>query len=184
MWESFLCGQNRQCTPARKDALTMGELGDLKYELLEYAPYLSDLAPFGSHLFPNLKRSVAGKLFWVKWRDNGRTLGKMCVEVKGDYVEKWIHFQTDETRSLTGRPRSFRRALVCQLLAETLLVGYSKDPLRFDAWKKDKEPGHRCCANWLFLCLNVAIWGSEISESCINGCLYVCSRKKFVNIYV
>jgi len=87
----------------------MGKLRDLKYELLEHPPYSPDLVPSDFHLFPNLKKFVAGKRFLsneemiaavnayfegfpkTHFRDGIKLLEKRwkkCIEVKGDYVEK------------------------------------------------------------------------------------------------
>jgi len=47
----------------KMDKLEWGKLRDLKYELLEHPSYSPDLAPSDFHLFPNLKKFVAGKRF-------------------------------------------------------------------------------------------------------------------------
>jgi len=84
----------------------MGQLGDLKYELLKHP---SDLAPLDFHLFPKLKIFLAGKSFPSNeeaivvveeyfeelleshFRE-GIHLLKNCwtkyIEVEGDYIEK------------------------------------------------------------------------------------------------
>lgn len=95
--------------PAHKNALAMVKLKDLKYELLEHPPYSPDLAPSDFHLFPNLKKFVAGKRFLsneeviaavnayfedlpkTHFMDGIKLLEKRwrkCIEVKGDYIEK------------------------------------------------------------------------------------------------
>lgn len=41
----------------------MGELGDLKYEFLEYPPFASDLTLSDYLLFPNIEECLSGKRF-------------------------------------------------------------------------------------------------------------------------
>ena len=49
--------------PAHSSALATAKLVELRYELLPHPPYSPDLAPSDFFLFPNLKKSLAGKKF-------------------------------------------------------------------------------------------------------------------------
>jgi histone-lysine N-methyltransferase SETMAR len=87
----------------------MGNLRDLRYELLEHPPYSPDLAPSDFYLFPKLKLFLGGQLFssnqeaiaaveryfayLIKnhYRDGIMELEhrwNKCISLKGDYVEK------------------------------------------------------------------------------------------------
>jgi len=48
---------------AHKGGLTMAKLNELKYELLNHAPYSPVCAPIDYYLFPYLKKFLAGKRF-------------------------------------------------------------------------------------------------------------------------
>ncbi|XP_014483746.1 PREDICTED: uncharacterized protein LOC106746967 [Dinoponera quadriceps] len=105
-WVQHYTPENKQQS---KHVLTMGELRDLRYDLLDNPPYSPDLAPSYFLLFPNLKKFVSGKRFASNeevertvdeyfnslpeshFREGIPMLKKRwtkCVEVKGDYVEK------------------------------------------------------------------------------------------------
>ncbi|XP_069968062.1 uncharacterized protein [Bactrocera oleae] len=49
--------------PVLKVVLTMTKFNEVKYELLEHPPYLSDLATSDYYLFRNLKQFLRGKRF-------------------------------------------------------------------------------------------------------------------------
>jgi histone-lysine N-methyltransferase SETMAR len=89
---------------------TIDVIAELKWELLPHPPYSPDLAPSDYHLFGELKKPLRGIHFdslkavqkavnnWVsstpeKFFENG--LKKLikhwykCIELKGDYVEKF-----------------------------------------------------------------------------------------------
>jgi histone-lysine N-methyltransferase SETMAR len=87
----------------------MGKLRNLRYELLEHPPYLTDLAPSDFCLFPKLKLFLAGQRFYSNqeataaveryfadltknhYRDGIMVLEhrwNKCISIKGDYVEK------------------------------------------------------------------------------------------------
>lgn len=95
--------------PAHSSHIATAKLVELGYELLPHPPYSPDLAPCDFFLFPNLKKSLAGKKFSSNeevitaaeayfadlpgsYYKNG--LMKLedrwvkCIELKGDYVEK------------------------------------------------------------------------------------------------
>jgi len=86
----------------------------LKYELLEHSFYSPGLAPSNFHLFPNLKKLVAGKHFGSNeeviaaingyftdfteshFRDEIQLLEKRwtkCIELKGDYMRNKCIFK-------------------------------------------------------------------------------------------
>jgi histone-lysine N-methyltransferase SETMAR len=94
---------------AHSSGIVAAKLHELRYELLPHPPYSPDLAPCDYFLFPNLKKSLAGK----KFRSNGEVIAATeayfadlpksyfldgikkleyrwtkCIELKGDYVEK------------------------------------------------------------------------------------------------
>ena len=54
-------------TPAHTSAVATAKLVELCYELLPHPPYFPDLSPCDFFLFPNLKKSLAGKKF--QWNE-------------------------------------------------------------------------------------------------------------------
>ncbi|GFY26793.1 mariner Mos1 transposase [Trichonephila clavipes] len=97
---------------AHTSALAAAKLIKLGYELLPHPPYSPDLAPCDFFLFFNLKKSLAGqkchsneevispqwptlqtsrKLFsdWLRKLEHRWV---KCIELKGDYIEKKLHF--------------------------------------------------------------------------------------------
>lgn len=95
--------------PAHSSLLTTEKLIKLRYELLPHPPYSPDLAPCDFFLFPNLKKSMAGK----RYRSNEEVIAateayfeelpktyyteglkkleyrwEKCVDLQGDYIEK------------------------------------------------------------------------------------------------
>ena len=63
VWRRKKIISHQDNAPAHKSVLAMGELRDLRYNLLSYPSCSPDLAPSGFHLFPNLKKFVSGKHF-------------------------------------------------------------------------------------------------------------------------
>lgn len=49
--------------PVHTSHIAMAKLSELKYELLPHPPYSPDLAPSDFFLFPNMKKSLAGRKF-------------------------------------------------------------------------------------------------------------------------
>ena len=95
--------------PAHSSTVAQAKLHDLRYELLPHPAYSPDLAPSDFFLFPNLKRSLAGKRFRSNeevqcetdsyfealdksyYADGIKRLEyrwNKCIELQGDYVEK------------------------------------------------------------------------------------------------
>lgn len=95
--------------PAHTSAVAMAKLVELRYELLSHPPYSPDLAPSDYFLFPNLKKSLAGKRFGsneeviaateayfaalekIYFLDGLKKLEHRwakCIDREGDYVEK------------------------------------------------------------------------------------------------
>lgn len=95
--------------PAHTSAVATAKLVELHYELLPHPPYSPDLAPCDFFLFPNLKRSLAGKKYgsneeviaaaeeyFAGQQKSYYTEGlkklqhrwEKCIELKGDYIEK------------------------------------------------------------------------------------------------
>lgn len=87
----------------------MAKIHELKFELLPHPPYSPDLAPSDFHLFPNLKKWLAGRKFSTNtevinavdgfFADLDKDFYKngisalenrwtKCVDRNGDYVEK------------------------------------------------------------------------------------------------
>lgn len=95
--------------PAHTSNIAMATIHDCGFELMSHPPYSPDLAPSDYHLFPNLKKSLAGQRFvsndevmeateeFLRAKDTPffqagiqaleRRWAK-CVELGGDYVEK------------------------------------------------------------------------------------------------
>lgn len=95
--------------PAHSSGVARQKLADLRFEIVNHPPYSPDLAPSDFHLFPNLKKFLAGKRFHsdeeVKLSVNEYFDGleenyfregieklehrwNKCIELRGDYVEK------------------------------------------------------------------------------------------------
>ena len=95
--------------PAHTSAVATAKLVELRYELLPHPPYSPDLAPCDFFLFPNLKKSLAGRKFASNEEVMAATeayfddleqtyftegLKKLenrwakCIDLFGDYVEK------------------------------------------------------------------------------------------------
>ena len=95
--------------PAHKSAVAMAAIHNCGFELLDHPPYSPDLAPSDYHLFPNLKKSLAGSRYasddevmeateaFLGAQDKAffqagiRALEHRwakCIEREGDYVEK------------------------------------------------------------------------------------------------
>lgn len=95
--------------PAHSSLLVTQKLLELRYELLPHPPYSPDLAPCDFFLFPNLKKSLAGKrygsneeviaateTYFEEFSKTYYTEGlkklehrwEKCIELQGDYVEK------------------------------------------------------------------------------------------------
>lgn len=95
--------------PAHTAAVAAAKLVELRYKLLPHPPYSPDLAPCDFFLFPNLKKSLAGKKFLSNeeviaateayfadleknyFLDGIKKLEHRwtkCIELEGDYVEK------------------------------------------------------------------------------------------------
>lgn len=95
--------------PPHKSVVAMATVRDCGFELVPHPPYSPDLAPSDFHLFPNLKKQLAGKHFDSDddvisavtdfFDDQEETFYKTgiqalqhrwqkCVDRKGDYVEK------------------------------------------------------------------------------------------------
>lgn len=95
--------------PVHTSGVASQKLTELKFQIVDHPPYSPDLAPSDYHLFPNLKKFLAGKRFRsdeeVKVAVNGyfesleenhfrEGIEKLehrwtkCINLKGDYVEK------------------------------------------------------------------------------------------------
>ena len=95
--------------PAHSSRIVASKLTELRYELVSHAPYSPDLAPSDFFLFPNLKKSLAGKRFGSNeevitatdayfadleksfFSEGLKRLEhrlKKCIDLRGDYVEK------------------------------------------------------------------------------------------------
>ena len=95
--------------PAHTSAIALAKLHELRFEILQHAPYSPDLAPSDYFLFPNLKKWLAGRRFIsneeVISETNAHFAGlepsyfaegikkleyrwSKCIELQGDYVEK------------------------------------------------------------------------------------------------
>ena len=95
--------------PAHKSAVAMAAIAEAGFTVLDHPPYSPDLAPSDFHLFPTMKRALAG----TKFQSNAAVIAAVesyfneqpldfyragiealhhrwekCVTVKGDYVEK------------------------------------------------------------------------------------------------
>ena len=95
--------------------VSMAKFHELGYELVPHPPYSPDLAPSDYFLFPNLKKWLGGKRFCsndeiidqtnayfmdleksyflegIQKLEKRWTL-ETCIELKGDYVEKYFFF--------------------------------------------------------------------------------------------
>lgn len=92
-----------------KAAVSMAKLHELRYEIIEHAPYSPDLSPCDFFLFPQLKKNLAGrrfesneeviaavkdffdtqdKSFYSEGMKKLEDRWMKCVELRGDYVEK------------------------------------------------------------------------------------------------
>ena len=95
--------------PGHTSAVAMATIHECGFELVPHPPYSPDLAPSDFHLFPNLKKALAGRRFasdndvmtaveeflWSQPKDFFSTgiralqhRWSKCVAVQGDYVEK------------------------------------------------------------------------------------------------
>jgi histone-lysine N-methyltransferase SETMAR len=95
--------------PAHSSRVATGKLIELGFELVSNPPYSPDLAFFDFFLFPNLKKSLAGKRFgsneevidateaYFASLDKSYFLDSLkrleqrlqtCIELRGDYIEK------------------------------------------------------------------------------------------------
>lgn len=95
--------------PAHSSRIVASKIKDLHFELIPHAPYSPDLAPSDYHLFPNLKKHLAGHKFSSNeevieavdayFADLDESvykegIGKLehrwnkCITLRGDYVEK------------------------------------------------------------------------------------------------
>ena len=95
--------------PVHKSVVAMATLHDCGFELIQHPPYSPDLAPSDFHLFPNMKKDLAGKRYHSDddvisavtdfFDDKDETFYKSgiqalqhrwqkCVDRNGDYVEK------------------------------------------------------------------------------------------------
>lgn len=95
--------------PAHTSKVSMQKIKDLKFELIAHPPYSPDLAPSDFFLFPNLKKSLAGKRFSSNAEVIAFTEGffcgldksayktgmeslehrlMKCIDVAGEYIEK------------------------------------------------------------------------------------------------
>jgi histone-lysine N-methyltransferase SETMAR len=95
--------------PPHSAGLTASKLDELRFEMLPHAPYSPDLAPSDFHLFPNLKKYLAGKRFGTNeevicavegyfndLEGSSYSSGiealehrwEKCITLRGDYVEK------------------------------------------------------------------------------------------------
>ncbi|XP_071097976.1 histone-lysine N-methyltransferase SETMAR-like [Haliotis cracherodii] len=95
--------------PAHRSLIAMAKNHDCGFELLQHPPYSPDLAPSDYHLFPQLKRHLAGTHFHsdddvitavnnclsdqeVDFYKSGimalQHRWQKCVDLKGDYVDK------------------------------------------------------------------------------------------------
>ncbi|XP_048259430.1 histone-lysine N-methyltransferase SETMAR-like [Haliotis rufescens] len=95
--------------PAHTSLIAMAKIHECGFELLQHPPYSPDLAPSDYHLFPQLKRHLAGTHFQsdddvitavnnflsdqeVDLYKSGimalQHCWQKCVDLKGDYVEK------------------------------------------------------------------------------------------------
>ena len=96
--------------PVHTSRVAMDAVRECGYELLPHPPYSPDLAPSDFHLFPRLKKHLRGRRFdddgeltaavegWLGDQDvdfyrsginDWITRWDKCVELEGDYVEKW-----------------------------------------------------------------------------------------------
>ena len=95
--------------PVHKSAIAMAAINDCGFELVEHPPYSPDLAPSDFHLFPQLKRVIAGthfqsnddvihaveaflndqeKEFYKSGIEALKHRWQKCIDKEGDYVEK------------------------------------------------------------------------------------------------
>ncbi|MCU7903102.1 MAG: transposase [Candidatus Thiodiazotropha sp. (ex Lucinoma aequizonata)] len=95
--------------PAHKSVVAMAALHDCGFELIGHPPYSPDLAPSDFHLFPNMKKELAGKhyandndvisaveefldlqedTFFASGIQALQHRWQKCVDLQGDYVEK------------------------------------------------------------------------------------------------
>jgi histone-lysine N-methyltransferase SETMAR len=95
--------------PVHSSAVAQQKITEWRFELLAHPPYSPDLGPSDFHLFPKLKKILAGKRFRSNevinvvntnfealreeshFREGIEKLEKRwtkCVELRGDYVEK------------------------------------------------------------------------------------------------
>ena len=95
--------------PAHSSAVAMATIHDCGFQLVPHPPYSPDLAPSDFHLFPNLKKDLAGqrfttdeevidavdsyledqpKNFYCSSIEAVRHRWRKCVDSQGDYVEK------------------------------------------------------------------------------------------------
>ena len=91
---------NRPQTQSCDNFVSIAKIHELGYELLSHPPHSPDLAPSDYFLFPNLKKWYGGKRFDsndeiisqtnVYFEDLVKSyfLEVICIELKGDYVEK------------------------------------------------------------------------------------------------
>uniref|UniRef100_A0A3Q1F3Z6 Tc1-like transposase DDE domain-containing protein n=1 Tax=Acanthochromis polyacanthus TaxID=80966 RepID=A0A3Q1F3Z6_9TELE len=95
--------------PVHKSVVAMAAIHECGFELVQHPPYCPDLAPSDFHLFPNMKRHLAGTHYATNndiiaavndflqeqdktFYENGikalQRRWKKCVDLQGDYVEK------------------------------------------------------------------------------------------------
>ena len=95
--------------PAHKSAIAMATVHACGFQVVDHPPYSPDLAPSDFHLFPNMKKHLAGKQYRTddevisaveEFFDNQQEKFYLegiqalqhrwtkCVNLKGDYVEK------------------------------------------------------------------------------------------------
>ena len=116
-------------TPSHSSRVAVASVKQCGFELLSHPSYSPDLAPSDFYLFPKLKENIRGQVFdsdddimsvvdtWLHDQDRvfyehglkqpeKRWQKQKCIDVHGDYVEKWASKKIGDDvscPSLSGR---------------------------------------------------------------------------------